>query len=103
MMSRARAVLAHLAAVIRPQFVELAPRVRSAAHTRHAALEAGLVAREPVGEEFALPGGLAVLAEEGARVFAAAGLAKADANPLGSRSTCYESSRQCTRCVRREC
>jgi hypothetical protein len=44
--------------VVGPQLVELAPRVRHAAHLGHAQLEAGLVAAEVVAHELAAPAGL---------------------------------------------
>ena len=43
------------ALVIGPQLVELTPRVRHAAYLGHAHLEAGLVAREVVRHQLALP------------------------------------------------
>jgi hypothetical protein len=67
-------LFADLAAVVGPQFMELASGVCDASSLGDAALEGGLVAGEPVGHERALPGLLAVLAQEGAHVLAAARL-----------------------------
>ena len=53
-------LLADLAAVVHPQLMELAPRVRHAACLGHTEFEAGLVAAEVVGDELALPAGLVV-------------------------------------------
>lgn len=52
-------LLADLAAMVAPELMELAPRVRHAADLGHAHFEASLVAGEVVADELALPGWLA--------------------------------------------
>ena len=51
-------VFADLAAVVGPQLVVLAPRVRHAADLGYAELEASLVAAEVVGDELPRPASL---------------------------------------------
>jgi hypothetical protein len=78
-------LLADLAAVVGPQLVELAPRVRHAADLGHAQLEAGLVAAEVVGDELALPARLVVRAgqpEEVAHMLAAAAVGEVEDHRL---------------------
>jgi hypothetical protein len=75
-------LLAELAAVVGPQFVEFPPGVRNTPSLGDAALEGGLVAGEAVGDERALPGLLAVLAQEAAHVLAAAGLGEVEHHRL---------------------
>lgn len=64
-------LLANLAALIGPEFVELAPRVRQATGLGDAELEACLVATEVVAHQRAAPAMLAQQPEEGASMLAA--------------------------------
>jgi len=71
--------------MVGPQLVELAPRVRHAAHLGHAEFEAGLVAAEVVGDELALPAGLVMRAgqaEEAAHVLAAPAVGEVEDDSL---------------------
>jgi hypothetical protein len=77
-------LLAHLAAVVRPQLVEFAPGMYDAARFSDAALERGLVAREAVGHQRALACILSVLAQDGPHVLAAAGIGEVEHHGLVS-------------------
>ncbi len=57
-------LLGGLAAVVRPQLVELAPRVRHATDLGHVELEAGLLDAEFVSDELALPARLVLRSRE---------------------------------------
>jgi hypothetical protein len=71
--------------VVGPQLVELAPRVHQAAHLGYAQLEAGVVAREVVADELAVPAvlaGVGVQAQEAAYMLPATPLGEVEHDRL---------------------